>query len=86
METTATLTRAASWLNTTFAGLDHSILFMLAVYSILIKCDVSVQATMAGFGLAVALSMCYVIFKHRRNQREFDSLHLIGEQTRSDNH
>ena len=25
METTATLTRAASWLNTTFAGLDHSV-------------------------------------------------------------
>lgn len=65
---------------------NSSILFMLAVYSILIKCDVSVQVTMAGFGLAVALSMCYVIFKHRRNQREFDSLHLIGEQTRSDNH
>lgn len=65
---------------------NSSILFMLAVYSILIKCDVSVQTTMAGFGLAVALSMCCVIFKHRRNQREFDSLHLIGEQTRSDNH
>lgn len=65
---------------------NSSILFMLAVYSILIKCDVSVQTTMAGFGLAVALSMCYVIFKHRSNQREFDSLHLIGEQTRSDNH
>lgn len=65
---------------------NSSILFMLAVYSILIKCDVSVQATMAGFGLTVALSMCCVIFKHRRNQREFDSLHLIGEQTRSDNH
>lgn len=65
---------------------NTSILLMLAVYSILIKCDVSVQATMAGFGLAVAISMCGVILKHRRNQREFDSLHLIGEQARSDNH
>ena len=65
---------------------NSSILLMLAVYSVLIKCDVSVQTTMAGFGLAVAACMCCVIFKHRRNQREFDSLHLIGEQTRADNH
>ena len=55
---------------------------MLGVYSLLIKCDVSVEMTMLGFGLAVAISMCLVIAKHRHNQSKGDSLHLIGEAER----
>lgn len=64
---------------------NSSILLMLALYSLLIKCDLSVQTTMLSFGLFVAVSMCLVILKHRRNQKEFDSLHLIGEETRPGN-
>ena len=59
-----------------------SILVMLAVYSLLIKADLSVQTAMIVFGVFVAGSMCLVILKHLRNQREFDSLHLIGEEKR----
>ncbi len=59
-----------------------SILTMLGVYSLLIKADLSVTTTMIVFGLFVAVSMCLVIFKHRRNQNEYDSLHLIGEAKR----
>lgn len=59
-----------------------SILVMLGVYSLLIKADLSVQTAMIVFGVFVAGSMCAVIMKHRRNQREYDSLHLIGEEKR----
>ena len=59
-----------------------SILTMLGVYSLLIKFDLSVPATMLVFGLFVSVSMLLVIIKHRSNQKECDSLHLIGEKTR----
>ncbi len=64
---------------------NSSILLMLALYSLLIRCDVSVEMTMCGFGVAVAVSMCLVIAKHRHNQKKGDSLHLIGEATRPGN-
>ena len=56
-----------------------SILVMLAVYSLLIHLDFSVQAAMVMFGAFVALSMFCVILRHRSNQKKGDSLHLIGE-------
>lgn len=59
-----------------------SILTMLGVYSLLIKFDLSVPATMLTFGGFVMVSMALVILKHHRNQREFDSTHLIGEEKR----
>ena len=59
-----------------------SILTMLGVYSLLIKLDLSVPATMLTFGGFVMVSMALVILKHHRNQREFDSTHLIGEDKR----
>lgn len=59
-----------------------SILTMLGVYSLLIKLDLSVPATMLTFGGFVMVSMALVILKHHRNQREFDSTHLIGEEKR----
>lgn len=55
---------------------------MLGVYSLLIKLDLSVPATMLTFGGFVMVSMALVILKHHRNQREFDSTHLIGEEKR----
>lgn len=59
-----------------------SILVMLGVYSLLILFDLSVPATMVIFGLFVMTSMRLVIWKHRRNQAEYDSTHLIGEEKR----
>ena len=59
-----------------------SILTMLGVYSLLIKLDLSVPATMLTFGGFVMVSMALAILKHHRNQREFDSTHLIGEEKR----
>ena len=52
---------------------------MLGVYAILIKLDLSVPNTMLLFGLFVCVSMALVIWKHARNQKEFDSTHLIGQ-------
>lgn len=62
---------------------NSSILVMLGVYSLLIKADLSVPATMMIFGVFVSISMLLVILKHRRNQAEYDSTHLIGEGTRT---
>ncbi len=59
-----------------------SILTMLGIYSLLIKLDLSVPATMLVFGLFVMISMRLVIRKHQRNQNEYDSTHLIGEAKR----
>ena len=59
-----------------------SILVMLGLYSLLIHSGMSAPATMVSFGLFVAGSMALVILKHRRNQKEFDSTHLIGEEKR----
>jgi hypothetical protein len=55
---------------------------MLGGYALLIKSGLSVQGTMITFGLFVAVCMSLVIIKHQRNQREYDSLHLIGEEKR----
>lgn len=59
-----------------------SILTMLGVYALLIKLDLSVPATMMLFGAFVMVTMTLVIVKHMRNQKEFDSTHLIGEEKR----
>ena len=59
-----------------------SILTMLAVNSLLIHWDLSVQAAMVVFGIFVAGSMLAVILRHRINQKKQDSLHLIGEDVR----
>ncbi len=56
-----------------------SVLVMLLVYSLLIWLDASVQYVIIGFGLAVSVIMWMVIKRHRANQAEYDSMHLIGE-------
>ena len=57
-----------------------SILLMLCLYALLIKLDLSVNIVIVLFGLFVAGIMWLVMKKHAANQREYDSLHLIGEQ------
>jgi LPLT family lysophospholipid transporter-like MFS transporter len=56
-----------------------SILVMLGVYAALVWLNLSIQAVMLLFGLFVALSMIMVMLRHRYNQRQFDSVALIGE-------
>lgn len=63
-----------------------SILVMLGVYALLIKADISVPGTMLIFGIFVMSSMALVIWKHKHNQRQFDSTQLIGEEKRPDAH
>jgi len=55
-----------------------SILVMLALYSAMIKADFHINTIIIGFGAFVALTMLMVIKKHKSNQAEGDSLHLIG--------
>ena len=57
-----------------------SILLMLALYALLVSLDLHVNIVIVLFGLFVAGVMWLVMKKHAANQREYDSLHLIGEQ------
>jgi hypothetical protein len=57
-----------------------SILLMLGLYALLVKLDLSVNIVIVLFGLFVASVMWLVMKKHAANQREYDSLHLIGEK------
>jgi MFS family permease len=59
-----------------------SILLMLGIYSLLIRCGLSTVTIMVIFGLFVGISMLGVILRHRHNQSQGDSLHLIGEEKR----
>lgn len=57
-----------------------SILIMLALYALMVKLDLNVYIVIILFGLFVAGSMWMIMRKHAANQREYDSLHLIGEE------
>ena len=56
-----------------------SVLGMLCLYSLLIWLDVPISFVIVMFGSFVCLLMIYIIRWHKRNQLEYDSLHLIGE-------
>ncbi|MGZ8253279.1 MAG: lysophospholipid transporter LplT [Burkholderiaceae bacterium] len=56
-----------------------SILVMLGLYAVLVWLDLSIRSVMLLFGLFVAISMVLVILRHRYNQRQFDSIALIGQ-------
>ena len=55
------------------------ILVMAGVYALFIVSGVSVRTTMVLFGLFVAGTMALVIRRHINNQRQFDSVALIGD-------
>jgi MFS transporter, LPLT family, lysophospholipid transporter len=57
-----------------------SVLFMLALYAIMIKYDFNLYYVICLFGLSVSTIMWLIMKKHAANQREYDSLHLIGHQ------
>lgn len=54
------------------------ILAMLMLYATLAQLKVPVNAVIVAFGLFVAAIMALVLVRHRMNQAQQDSLHLIG--------
>ncbi|MGZ8993728.1 MAG: lysophospholipid transporter LplT [Burkholderiaceae bacterium] len=56
-----------------------SILVMLGLYAVLVWLELRLQTVMLLFGLFVAITMLLVLLRHRFNQRQFDSVALIGE-------
>lgn len=56
-----------------------SILVMLGLYAILVWLDLRLQTVMLLFGAFVAVTMLLVLLRHQFNQRQFDSVALIGE-------
>lgn len=56
-----------------------SILTMLAVYSLMLRAHLNLDVIILLFGLFLAGTMLYIMRRHQANQREFDSVALIGE-------
>ncbi|CAN0621813.1 Lysophospholipid transporter LplT [Burkholderia multivorans] len=56
-----------------------SVLLMLCLYAVLVWLDVPVGVVIVLFGTFVCLTMWLVIRRHQANQRQFDSVALIGE-------
>jgi len=56
-----------------------SVLTMLVLYALMVKLDLNVNIVIVIFGLFVSSTMLMVMRRHAANQREHDSLALIGE-------
>jgi MFS family permease len=56
-----------------------SILTMLAMYSLMIRLHLGLNTIIVLFGLFIASIMLCIMWLHKANQREHDSLALIGE-------
>lgn len=56
-----------------------SVLTMLMLYAFMVKLNLDINIVIVLFGLFVAGTMMLAMKKHANNQREFDSLALIGE-------
>jgi len=56
-----------------------SILAMLMLYALMVKLDLGINFVIILFGLFVSGTMMLVMTRHAANQREFDSVALIGE-------
>jgi MFS transporter, LPLT family, lysophospholipid transporter len=56
-----------------------SILTMLAVYALMLTLNLDLDVIIVVFGLSVAGIMYWIMMRHAANQREFDSVALIGE-------
>src|SRR5450830_234507 len=56
-----------------------SILTMLAMYSLMLRAHLNLDIIILLFGLFLAGTMLYIMRRHQQNQREFDSIALIGE-------
>lgn len=56
-----------------------SVLTMLVLYAVMITLDLDIKIIIILFGSFVSGTMLLVMRRHAANQREYDSLHLIGE-------
>ncbi|MET0265437.1 MAG: lysophospholipid transporter LplT [Duganella sp.] len=56
-----------------------SILTMLAAYSLMLRGQMDLNTIILIFGFFLAATMLVILRKHKANQREFDSIALIGE-------
>jgi LPLT family lysophospholipid transporter-like MFS transporter len=56
-----------------------SVLTMLVLYALMVKIDLNVNIVIVLFGLFVSGTMYLVMRRHAANQRQHDSLALIGE-------
>ena len=56
-----------------------SVLTMLVLYALMVKLNVNVNYVILCFGLFVSAVMLVIMRKHAANQRDHDSLDLIGE-------
>jgi len=56
-----------------------SILVMLAAYSLMLRGHLNLNVIILIFGLFLAGTMFFIMRRHQANQREFDSVSLIGE-------
>lgn len=61
-----------------------AILVMIALYSAMLKAELSIFTVITIFGLFVSGSMVLVRRRHLQNQRERDSLHMIGMEKPAD--
>jgi MFS transporter, LPLT family, lysophospholipid transporter len=59
-----------------------SVLTMLVLYAVMIKLDLDINLVIVMFGLFVSGVMYLVMRRHADNQRQYDSLTLIGEHKR----
>jgi len=57
-----------------------SVLTMLVLYAVMLKLNLDINLVIILFGLFVAGTMLLTMQKHAANQREYDSLALIGER------
>ncbi len=55
-----------------------NILVMLALYALMIKYNFHISTIIILFGLSVSMTMWLIMKRHARNQRQGDSMHLIG--------
>lgn len=56
-----------------------SIVLMNALYAMMVRSHLSINIIIVSFGLFVSTTTTLVMLKHRANQRQFDSMSLIGE-------
>ena len=54
------------------------ILIMVGLYALMVRAGLSVSSAIVLFGVCVTGSMLLVMWRHKANQREHDSMHLIG--------
>jgi membrane-bound ClpP family serine protease len=54
------------------------ILVMVGIYALMVRAGISISSAIVLFGMSVTIAMLLVVWRHRLNQREYDSMHLIG--------